>query len=211
MQLYTVPGAPNCRKVEAVVAHLGLELETRILDLPKGELKSPDYLAVNPMGLVPALVDGDLKLWESHAIMAYLADLHQPDSLYPQDLKARADVNRWLCWSQGHFGRAVGTFFFERFVKPRFGRGETDTSAIERATSDLERLAPILEARLAETGAFVCGPEVTLADFSLAATAGFWSLVEVPLEPYPGIRDWVDRLDALPAWAATVPPIAMAA
>ena len=211
MQLYTVPITPNCRKVEAVVAHLGLELETRILDIAKGELKSADYLAVNPMGLVPALVDGDLKLWESHAIMTYLAELHQPNDLYPQDLKARADVDRWLCWSQGHFGRAVGTFLVERFLKPRLGRGETDPAAIERATTELERLAPILEARLAETGAFVCGSEVTLADFSLAATAGFWSLVEVPLGSYSAIRNWTARLDALPAWAATVPAIPMAA
>ncbi len=211
MQLYTVPITPNCRKVEAVIAHLGLDLETRILDIAKGELKSNDYLAVNPMGLVPALVDGDLKLWESHAIMTYLAELHRPNDLYPQDLKARADVDRWLCWNQGHFQRAVATFLIERFLKPRLGRGETDQAAIERATTDLERLAPILEARLAETRAFVCGSGVTLADFSLAATAGFWSLVEVPLGSYPAIRDWTARLDALPAWAATEPAIPMAA
>ena len=111
MQLYVIRGAPNSRKAEAVVAHLGLPVEQVELDIRKGEHKTADYLALNPNGLVPTLVDNDFILWESHAVMAYLADRFGAEGLYPKDLRLRAEVDRWMNWAQAHFGRAIGPIF----------------------------------------------------------------------------------------------------
>lgn len=206
MQLYIIRGAPNSRKAEAVVAHLGLDIELVELDIRAGEHKKDDYLALNPNGLVPTLVDGDFTLWESHAVMAYLADGAGAKTLYPTDLRARAEVNRWMNWAQAHFGRSIGPVLLERFLKPVLRKQEGDESVAEAALPAFHQAAAILEARLDETAAFVCGPDVTLADFCLASTEGFWRKIALPLEPYPAIRAWAARLDEVPGWRETAPP-----
>src|SRR4051812_8751518 len=99
MKLYTFPIAPNARKVHAVIEHLGLkDIEIHLVDLTKGGQQSPEYLALNPMGRVPTLVDGDLVLWESNAVCEYLCDLQGDTSLFPRDARVRADISRWLYW-----------------------------------------------------------------------------------------------------------------
>ena len=188
MKLYIIPGAPNCRRAEAVVHHLGADIDIEALDPRSGALRRDDFLAINPNGLVPALEDGDFTLWESHAIMLYLANLHEAADLYPADLKARADVDRWLAWSIAHFNRAVG--------------------AVAKGKESFHRCAPILEAHLAETGAFVHGQGVTLADYSLATFEAYWRASGLPLDPYPAIRAWGARLGEIEAWRKSAPPTA---
>ena len=104
MKLYAFPPSPNSWKVRAVAAHLGVPLELEMVDLIKGGSHSPDYLAINPTGRTPALVDGDLKLWESTAIMQYIAS-QQPNSLWPSDARAQADIARWQSWQLAHFSK----------------------------------------------------------------------------------------------------------
>ena len=104
--------------------HLGVQLELVLVDLAKGAQRSPEFLALNPNGRVPVLVDGDFVLTESHAIMQYLADITPGQTVYPTDVKCRADVNRWLFWNAQHFQPAVGVLNQERMVKPRFGVDE---------------------------------------------------------------------------------------
>lgn len=94
-------------------------------------------------------------------------------------------------------------------MKSRLGMGETDPAALAGGIEAFHRAAPILEARLADTSAFVLGSEVSLPDFSLAATQGFWDKASVPLGSYPAIRAWVSRLEALAAWCASAPPPAV--
>ena len=84
MKLYTNPLSPNGRKVTTVVHHLQLQLDVEVVDLSKGAQRTPEYLAINPNGAIPALVDGDLKLWESNAIAAYLADTSGDRSFFPE-------------------------------------------------------------------------------------------------------------------------------
>ncbi len=206
MKLYVIPGAPNCRRAEAVVHHLNADVEIEALDPRSGALRSEDFLAINPNGLVPVLVDGDFTLWESHAIMLYLVNRHEAADVYPTDLKARADVDRWMAWSLAHFNRAVGTVVWELVAKPFFGLGEADRGLVAQGTESFHRVAPILEARLAETEAFVGGAGVTLADFSLATFEAYWRAAELPLDPYPAIRAWGERLGELEAWRKSAPP-----
>ncbi|CAA0099509.1 Glutathione S-transferase GstB [BD1-7 clade bacterium] len=98
MKLYTIVGSPNSRKVLAVIDHIGLDVEVEYLDLAAGDTQQPGYMALNPNAMVPTLVDGDLTLWESNAIIQYIADKAGADELYPKDLAQRADIARWQCW-----------------------------------------------------------------------------------------------------------------
>ncbi len=94
MTYYGVIGSPNSRNVEAVINHTGLPVERKYLGFFDGDLKTPEYLALNPNGKVPSLTDGDFVLWESNAIMQYLADKAGDAALFPKDLRQRADVVR---------------------------------------------------------------------------------------------------------------------
>ena len=104
------------------------------IDLTKGEHKSPEFLAVNPNDKVPALQDGDTSLWESHAIMVYIAQLAGSD-LWPQDKALHIEVLKWFMWDVAHFSRHASTLYFQNYIKPAFGMGEPDADLIEEATS----------------------------------------------------------------------------
>lgn len=207
MRLYIVPGSPNCRKVQAVVHELSVPTTVVHVDFAKGEHKRPDYLAVNPNGLVPSLVDGDLQLWESNAIMQYLADAHGETPLFPRDLAQRADVVRWQCWELAHFGRVLGVALYERLFKPLMGM-PGDEAAAQRALEELRPHAALLDAQLSGRD-FITGPRVTLADYSVAAQLPLARLGRVDLQPYPNVRAWLDRLDEREAWRAAATPAPM--
>jgi glutathione S-transferase len=102
MKLYGFPPSPNSWQVRALAAHLGVPLEFEFVDITKGESHTPAYLALNPTGRTPTLVDGDFKLWESHAIMQYIAS-KTASSLWPDDVRARADITRWQSWTLAHW------------------------------------------------------------------------------------------------------------
>ena len=95
MKLYNSNFSPNALRVRAVAAELGIELDIVEVDLRKGENKTASYLAMNPNGKVPVLVDADFVLWESRAIDAYLASLRPEPGLYPDDAKKRAIIDQW--------------------------------------------------------------------------------------------------------------------
>src|ERR1700704_5873752 len=97
MKLYGFPPSPNTSKVRAVAAHIGVPLEFEIVDLTKGQSRTPDFLAINPNGRTPVLKDGDFTLWESNAIMQYVAG-KKKNTLWPDDARTRADITRWQCW-----------------------------------------------------------------------------------------------------------------
>ena len=86
MKFYTVPVSPNCRKAESTIYHLDLDVEIIQKDIMSGELNKEDYLRINPNGMVPAFEDGEFKLWESNAIMQYLADKANAEAFFPKNL-----------------------------------------------------------------------------------------------------------------------------
>src|SRR4029077_12507948 len=117
MKLYGFPPSPNTWKVRAVAAHIGLPLELALGDLSKGQQRTPDYLALNPTGRTPTLVDGDFVLWESTAIMHYLAN-QKPNSLWPSSPRPRADIMRWQSWQLQHWSKeSCEPLTFQRLVK----------------------------------------------------------------------------------------------
>ncbi|MDN7177334.1 glutathione S-transferase family protein [Caballeronia sp. SEWSISQ10-4 2] len=116
------------RKACAVAKYLGLPVEYVFVDLKKGEQTAPAYLAINPNGKVPCLVDGDKSIWEADAIICHLAQ--RADSrLWPKDAR-QTDVVRWLSWNSHHFYRHGGSLYFEYLIKPQIGLGDPDPSAV---------------------------------------------------------------------------------
>jgi len=210
MKLYGFPPSPNTWKVRAVAAHLGLPLELQFVDLTKGQQRTPDYLAINPTGRTPTLVDGDFVLGESTAIMQYLAE-QKPNTLWPNDVCARADIVRWQCWQLAHWnGEACQPLVFQRLVKKLLNMGAPEAAVVDNATEAFNREAQMLDAHLAKRG-YLVGSAVTLADFSAAAPLFYSKEAELPVASYPRVQDWFARVSALPAWRDTAPQRAAAA
>jgi glutathione S-transferase len=211
MKLYGFPASPNTWKVRAVASHIGLPLELEFVDLTKGQSHTPAYLALNPTGRTPVLVDDDFTLWESTAIMQYLAS-RTPNALWPEDARARADIMRWQSWQLAHWSKeGCEPLIFERLVKRLLNLGAPDAAILAKGTEAFNRDASVLDAHLAN-GPYLCGKEPTLADFSVAAPLFYASEAELPLASRARVRDWFDRVSALPAWRDTAPaPVAAAA
>jgi glutathione S-transferase len=204
MKLYGFPFSPNTWKVRAVAAHLGIALDEVLVDLAKGEQRAPDYLALNPTGRTPTLVDGDFVLWESTAIMQHLAS-QKPNPLWPDDARARADIMRWQSWHLQHWTAGACTpLLFERLVKGFFNMGAPDAAVVGKATEAFHREAAVLDRHLATRPSLV-GTGLTLADFSVVSPLVYAAQGEFPLGGYPHIRDWSARILALPAWRETAP------
>ena len=193
----------NPRKVCALVKYLGLPVELVRVDLFKGEHRTPDFLAVNPNGKVPVLVDGDLVLWESTAIMVHLA-VKAGSDLWPSNAAAQVEVLRWLCWDLSHFSRHAATLYFENVIKRYIGRGEADPSAVEEATGFFRNFASVLDAQLA-TRDFVAGAKLSVADFSVGVLLPWAADIHLPLEDFPNIVRWHERMLALPGWREPFP------
>ena len=153
----------------AVATYLGIEPTLHALDLIKGDQKSPEYAALNPNMRMPTLKDGDYVLWESNAIMQYLASKRPESGLLPSDEKGRLDVTRWQFWDLAHWDPTCAVFLFENVVKSVVLKsGEPDAAAIAKATESFHRVARVLDGRL-KGKKFVVGDRLTVADFSLGA------------------------------------------
>lgn len=132
MKLYFHPAAPNCIKVLVTATHLDIALEHEVVDLFKGEQDQPGYRSVSPTGLVPALQDGEFVLWESNAIMQFLAASGPHSSLLPCNERGRADVTRWQCWELAHWTPAVSVYLRENLFKRLKGIGAPDAAELAK-------------------------------------------------------------------------------
>ncbi len=210
MKLYGFPPSPNTWKVRAVAAYLGVPLETEFVDITKGASHAPAYLAINPTGRTPTLIDGDFALWESNAILVYVAS-KTANALWPNDMRMRADIGRWLFWSLAHWGgEACQPLLFQRFVKNLLNLGQPDEAAIAKGIEAFNKEAKMLDAHLAKQK-YLVGDTLTLADFAVAAPLFYAKQGEFPLGPYANLRSWFERVSALPCWRDTAPQMAAAA
>ncbi|NOQ83189.1 MAG: glutathione S-transferase family protein [Myxococcales bacterium] len=198
MKLYTNLFSPNARKVHAVANELGIELETQTVDLRGGEQRTPEYLALNPNGKVPTLVDGDTVLWESNAIMCYLAGKGDTD-LWPKTAK-RYDILRWMFWESNHLSNALNRLFFQKF----FSGDNPDQALIERATKDFRKYATVLDTHLANN-TYVTGDTLTLADFTVGVGFGYAVPLELPLEGLDSINRWWGTFSATDSGSILLP------
>jgi glutathione S-transferase len=199
MRLYHHPFSFNARRAVMTALHLEVPVELVVVDLAKNEHLTPQFMAMNPNHKVPVLEDGDFYLWESHAIMQYLADKTPGQRLYPADARSRADVNRWLFWSAQHFSAACGILNFENAVKGMIGLGAADPAQVQRGEQQFTDLARTLDAQLAGRPC-ICGTDLTLADLAIAAPLGDARQGRFPLEPYGHIHRWLGEVSSLDCW-----------
>jgi glutathione S-transferase len=189
------------RKACAVATHVGSPVEFVYVDPAKREHKAPPYLAINPNGVVPALTDGDMTLWESDAIMCHLAKSAGSD-LWPSDNR-QVEVMKWLSWNAQHFTRHGGELYFQNLVRPHLGE-EPDSKRVADATRGWLPFAQVLDTHLRDRS-YLVGETPTIADFSVAVALPYAERAKIPVERFPNIIRWHDRLNTLPAWRAPFP------
>jgi glutathione S-transferase len=210
MKLYGFPASPNTWKVRAVALHLALPLEFVFVDLATGQSRTAEFRALNPTGRTPVLVDGTFTLWESNAILQYLASLNR-NSLWPDDARRRADIMRWQSWQLAHWGtKACEPLIAERLVKRILNLGPADANVVAKALEAFDREGAVLDRHLT-AHRYLAGDELTLADFSVAAPLFHAAPAELPLDPFGHIQEWFGRVSALPAWRETAPRFPAAA
>jgi glutathione S-transferase len=190
--LHHHPFSQHARRVVALLEEAGLAYELRHVAMDKGEHMSPDFMAINPNHQVPVLTDGELRLFESNAILRYLANKHGLTDWYPPEPARRAVVDQWLDWNQCRLSSAVIDIVFNKvFLGPK-----GDQAAIARGEARVAELTPILEIALQDS-AFLAGDAPTIADISVASNLTQLGLAgSTPTTP--AIRAWLDRVNALP-------------
>lgn len=199
LKLYADPITVNCRKAIAGLDLIGAPHERIHVDYFTGQHRSPEYVALNPNAALPALVDEDFVLWESNAILQYVADKQGNAAAYPTDPRVRADINRWLLWEASAWFPSCYVYLVENCVKPLL-KAEPDPAALKAQDKSFHKLAGILDARLANSR-WIAGPEPTIADIALAAPLHLHPYQKVPLGPHPNLRRWmVDEVEKLPCW-----------
>jgi glutathione S-transferase len=203
MKLYSHPVSPNARKARLTAAHLGIALEEQMVDLRNGEQRTPAFLAKNPNGKVPVLEDDGFLLWESNAICQYLCAQVPGNSLFPNDARARADIDRWQSWELAHLSPASAKVLYQKFIKQLLGLGAPDAAIVAEGEQEFARFGAVLNAAL-EGRRFLVGDSPTLADFTIAPMIALGRTVG--LEPGRHVLAWLDRIAELDAWKRTEPP-----
>jgi glutathione S-transferase len=206
MKLYYHPMSGNSRRALLVATHLDVPLERIVVDLTKAEQREAPHLERNPNGRVPVLEDDGFLLWESRAIMQYLADKTPGQTLFPTDIRDRADVVRWLYWCAVHMAPANTVLVFENFVKSVTGRGPADPAEVARGEALVAQYASILDEHLAGK-TWVAQDRLTLADFSIASSFALAGPARLPIASYANVNAWLGRVQELDAWKRTAPPL----
>jgi len=186
MLLYSFTITPNNRKVEAFVKHFDLPVEIYHVNFRKGDTQTDEFHAINPMRKVPALVDGDLNLWESNAILTYIAAKFPETKMLPDTIEGRADVDRWLHWQSYHLAPGIG--------------------AIKAAKShDFTEFLPLLEIldKQLEGKDYIRG-ELSVADFAIAPYLITKLTREIDMADMPNLKAWLTRMEGLKGFAETV-------
>jgi glutathione S-transferase len=202
MRLYYHPFSTNARRAVITAIELAAPVELVLVDLGKREQRQPAFLARNPAGRVPVLEDGDIVLPESHAIMLYLAERSPGQTLYPSDLRARAQVNRWMFWCAAHFQPAISVLNWEHVVKRLAGLGAPDASEIMRGERLVQETAALLDSHLASRE-WVAGPAMTLADISVATPLMTIATAKLPVAQFKHVHSWFTRIQARESWQRT--------
>ena len=198
MKLYDMELSGNCYKVRLLCSLLGLTYESQPVDLSQGEHKTPAFLKLNPRGQVPVLDDDGVTIWDSSAILLYLARRYGNERWLPAEAKAMAEVMQWMSLSQNEIlyglARARAVMKFDRTwnIEACHILGNQALTVLEQGLDDNDWLAGD-EANIAD---IACYPYV-----ALAPEGGF------ALEAYPAVGAWLRRMEDLPGYV-TMPGIA---
>ncbi len=178
-------------KVRFAANAMGLEYEYKKIDLRAGEHQKPEFLKINPVGKIPALSDDGLNLFESNAIIRYLADKNK-SSLYPKDLKGRALVDEWMDFGSMHIGAALAKVMYNRVFAPLRGVA-VDENSIKEGLGFLDRFLPVVDHQLGKHS-YLTGSQLTLADINLLALLDPCEIAGIDLSKYKNIVGWRNEL-----------------
>jgi glutathione S-transferase len=198
----------NGRKACVAAKHLNAPVAFIRVNIGKNEHITPAHLALNPNGRVPVLETDTGSIWESNAIMGYLARKMGSD-LLPTDDRL-IDVIRWMTWSSEHFNRYASRVYFENLVKAHFNLGPADSAMVEDANGYIRKYGAVLNDHL-KGRRFLVGDALTIADFAVGAALPYAERAQIPLEGFTEIAHWADRLNELPAWRDPYPAAKAAA
>jgi len=182
--------------------HLKIELDLVVVDLFKGEQNSPAFLELNPNHLIPVLEHGGFVLWESYAIMQYLADMTPHQSIYPTDACGRADVNRWLFWCGQVFAPGIKILNWENWIKSLTGVGSADPIEVARGERLLIEAANVLDKHL-DDREWICDSGLSLADLAMAAPLATQHSAKLPIADLTNLHRWLKQVQALDSWKST--------
>ena len=190
---------PNGWKVSIMLEECGLPYTLKPVNIGRGEQFRPDFLAISPNNRMPAIVDHDppgggppVSVFESGAILIYLAD--KTGRFLPADLRGRTATLQWLMWQMGNLGPMAGQNGHFILYAP-----EKVPYALERYAKEVNRLYGVLDGQLARTGAHVAGAEYSIADMAIFPWIRVWKAQQVPLQDFPNVKAWYERLMQRPA------------
>lgn len=188
IDLYYAPLSAPCRAVMLTAEAIGLPLNLKHLDILSGEHMTPEYEEMNPQRNVPFLVDGDVKLSESRAIISYLADQYGKNArLYPRTPEGRAMVNQLLNFDMATLYKSLKYYYYPAVF---FGK-DYDPEQYQQVEKAFEILDKILEGH-----EYVTGRYMTIADLSLTANVSTMEVYNFEVEKYPNVAKWLDRMKA---------------
>jgi glutathione S-transferase len=205
MKLYQHPASTTCRPLLMFIAEHGLTIDLQVVDLFSGEHLGDAYGAVNPSRMVPTLQDGHFVLTESSAILKYLADRFD-STAYPKDLQARARVNEMMDWVNTQLSRdlAHGTVYAQIFPHHRRPGDDVQRATVAWGQERAQRWMRVLDQDLlGPQRLFMCGPQITIADYFGAAFVHLAEVIGSDLTRYPNLHRWLGRMKALSSWTPT--------
>lgn len=183
---YQLPGSAPCRSVALTAAALGVEMNFKEVALMSGEHMKPEFIKMNPQHTIPTIDDNGFYLWESRAIMTYLAEQYgKNDSLYPKDPKKRAIVNQRLYFDACTLYKAFADYYYPII----FAKGPKDEAKYESLGTALSFLDKFLEGQ-----DYVAGKNMTLADLAIVASISTIEVMDYDLGKYKNVTRWYAKI-----------------
>ena len=190
------PSASRASRALWIVHELGIPFEHIAVEMK--DLKSAEYLKVNPNGKVPTLVDGDFKLFESMAINLYLAEKHGKDGFFPASAEDRALCAQWSFWGMTEVEKSLLTVLIDMFMTPP---DKKKPEAVAEALKALPKPFGVLNGAL-EGREYLLGSGFTVADLNLASICSWAKPIKYDFSPFPNVQAWLDRCLDRPAYKA---------
>jgi len=196
LKIYGVKTSSNVQKVLWCCGELGLAFEREEIGGAFGKNRSPEYLALNPNGLVPTIDDNGFILWESNVIVRYLSAKHGMGKLCPADMQKRADIERWMDWQQTAVAPPMGVLFRAMLRQPPDKIAEEQVRTAVQKAGDNWR---ILEARLSDRP-FVGGAALSIGDIALGNAVHRWFKLPIERPALQHVKRWYERLCERPSY-----------
>lgn len=203
LKLYMHPVSTVSRPVNLFIAEKGLPVTSEVVDLMTGAHQKPEYAAINPSKLVPALIEDDFRLTESSAILKYLASRFDCPE-YPTDLKQRAQVDSVMDWFNTQLYRDFGYGLLYPQIFPHHQRPTDDQQAgvVAWGKGKTQAWLTILDQDILGKNDYLANNTISIADYFGACILTAGELIACTFEGYPNVQRWIDNMKKLGAWAS---------